>query len=136
MKNTKVVYIAGPMHYTSMEGDAMSLKAQVMVRNLKGINDDSMTADGQMMCEFTVFQTLHDADLVKMVEELGAEASTVDLNSGSADLQVKTIKGDRYRIEKRDCWGSGKRFPGIHWPGVKYYEVVVTPEDEGRYIKV
>jgi len=136
MKSTKVVYTAGPMRYGSMESEAMSLNAQVMVRDLKGINDDGMTADGQITCQHTVFQTRHDADLVKMVETLRAEASTVDYNSGSADLQVKTIKGDRYRIEKRDCWGGGKFFHGIHWPGVKYYEVVVTPEDEGRYIKV
>lgn len=55
----------------------------------------------------------HDPDLVRCVETLGRKA-----NGGLAELEVKELKGNRYRIDNYDGWAA-----------------VIEPEDE-EYITI
>lgn len=52
----------------------------------------------------------HDPDLIKVVEELGSEAS-----GDYADLAIVEIQASKYRIDEYDGLESVEEFPGGGW---------------------
>lgn len=56
----------------------------------------------------------HDPDLIKVVEELGSEAS-----GDFADLAIVEIQSSKYRIDEYDGLESVEEFPGRGWTTIE-----------------